>query len=63
MFKDIKIGELFTNERLLKNNQHIPSLWRKKSTRTATLAHNPSIWFYFSANDAAYKKSETQANV
>jgi len=57
-FRDIKIGQLFTNERKLKNNPHQPTVWRKKSSRAATLAHNPRCWFYFSNTDATFPKGK-----
>ena len=57
-FNKIKIGDTFTLERKLKNNPHQPTVFRKKSSRTATLAHNPSIWFYFSSRHVVYLKRE-----
>ena len=52
-FHDINIGDLFTEERKIKNNPH-PTVWRKKSSRTAMLAHNDAVWFYFGAKEAVY---------
>ena len=60
-FNDINIGDLFTNERKIKNNPHQPTVWRKKSSRTATLAHNDAVWFYFGNKDAVYTINKTNA--
>ena len=53
-FKEINIGELFTLERKLKNNPHKPTIWRKKSSRTAWLASNKAIWFYMGKHETVY---------
>jgi hypothetical protein len=59
-FDDIKTGELFYIQRPIKGNP-LPTLWRKKSTRTAELAsgYSPIInrprWFYFSKLWQVYK--------
>jgi hypothetical protein len=60
-FSNLKVGELFTLERKLKNNPHKPALWRKKSTRTAWLAsghkgiNGRPAWFYFGNAETVYK--------
>lgn len=61
-FNDLNIGDLFTNERKLKNNPHQPTIWRKKSSRTATLAHNDGVWFYFSHKDVVYTVNNFNTN-
>ena len=59
-FNQINIGDLFTLERKLKNNPHKPTVWRKKSSRTATLASGyraiigRPAWFYFGKNETVY---------
>ena len=59
-FSDLSIGDLFTNERKIKNNPHNPTLWRKKSSRTAWVAESHDqgrdIFFYFGKNDHVYMK-------
>jgi hypothetical protein len=54
-FANINLGDFFTLERKLKNNPHNPTLWRKKSSRTAWLAHNELVWFYFSKTEMVYE--------
>ena len=54
-FGNVNFNDFFTLERKLKNTPHKPTLWRKKSNRTAWLAHNKSIWFYFSKNTKVYQ--------
>lgn len=59
-FEDVKIGELFTLARPVTGSA-APTLWRKRSTRTAELASgiapiiNRPRWFYFRAMETAYK--------
>jgi hypothetical protein len=53
-FSHLNIGDLFTIERRLKNNPHKPTLWRKKSSRTAWVGSGPA-WFYFSKKTTVYK--------
>tara|TARA_R100000773_G_C4185953_1_gene93744 strand:+ start:555 stop:782 length:228 start_codon:yes stop_codon:yes gene_type:complete len=53
-FVDIKLGDLFTLERKLKYNPQEPTLWRKKSSRTACLEKNPYFWSYFGKNEIVY---------
>lgn len=53
-FNEVNIGELFTLERKLKNNPHKPTVWRKKSSKTAWLASNKAIWFYMGKNETVY---------
>ena len=64
-FSDLSIGDLFTNERDIKNNPHKPTLWRKKSSRTAWVAEchdqGRDIFFYFGKNDGVYKKGSNNA--
>lgn len=64
-FSDLSIGDLFTNERKIKNNPHKPTLWRKKSSRTARVAEchdqGKDIFFYFGKNDSVYKKGSNNA--
>jgi len=55
-FKDIKIGQLFTIERKLKNNPHEPTLYRKKSKHTAFHEHNKSAWLYFNTTCQTFPK-------
>jgi hypothetical protein len=52
-FDEINIGDLFTLERKLKNNPHKPTVWRKKSSRTAWVNERQS-WFYFGKNETVY---------
>ena len=56
-FNEVNIGELFTLERKLKNNPHKPTVWRKKSSKTAWLESNKAIWFYMGKNEAVYRVS------
>ena len=53
-FKEINVGELFTMERKLKGNTNDPTVWRKKSSKTAWLASNKAIWFYMGKNETVY---------
>jgi len=59
-FNDLKVGDRFTNERKIKNNPHQPTVWQKKTTRTAMIAsawdEGKVIWFYFGKDDAVYKQ-------
>lgn len=61
-FNELQIGDLFTLERKLKNNPHKPTLWRKKSSRTATLASgyrsiiSRPAWFYFRKRETVFKQ-------
>ena len=60
-FSDLNVGDLFTNERKIKNSTHKPTTWRKKSSRTAWVAgtEHMGIWFYFGKADTVYKKGES----
>ena len=63
-FSELHIGDLFTLERKLKNNPHKPALWRKKSSRTATLASGyrsiigRPAWFYFRKTETVYRQGK-----
>ena len=65
-FNEIKVGQVFTLERRLKNNPHQPTLWRKQSSRTAALASGyraiigRPAWFYFSGKDNVYPTNEVR---
>ena len=55
-FKDIKIGQLFTIERKLKNNPHEPTVHCKKSKYTAFHDHNKKAWLYFNTTTQTFPK-------
>ena len=58
-FSDLDIGDVFTLERKLKNNPHKPTLWRKKSSRTAFMGSG-TAWFYFNKKTTVYKREQSQ---
>jgi|TARA_R110000823_G_scaffold218136_1_gene347443 hypothetical protein len=58
-FSDLSIGDLFTLERKLKNNPHKPTIWRKKSSRTAWMGDGKA-WFYFDNKTTVYKREQSQ---